>query len=87
MERFEKQMAKFRADSQSRKVLQYIIDHGSISNVEAWFDLGIYRLASRIHDLRSMMIPIHTDIITITSDKGDTKRYARYSLIESEDKQ
>lgn len=86
MERFKKQMARVRADSQSRKVLQYIIDHGSINPAEAWFDLGVYRLASRINGLRSLGVPIHTDIITIKSNKGVTKRYARYSLIESEDK-
>ena len=86
MERFEKQMAKVGADSQNRKVLRYMIDHGSINPAEAWFDLGVYRLASRINGLRSLGIPIHTEIVTITSEKGATKRFAQYSLIESEDK-
>ena len=84
MERFEKQMARVGADAQSRKVLQYIIDHGSINPAEAWFDLGVYRLASRINGLRCLGIQIHSEIITLTSEKGATRRFAQYSLVESE---
>lgn len=82
MERFKKELANIGADAQNRKILQYMVEHGSINNIEAWFDLGVYRLASRIHDLRSLGIPIHTERITITSEKGVTKHYASYSIVD-----
>lgn len=84
MKQFEKELANIGADSQSRKVLQYMITHGSINPAEAFFDLGVYRLSGRIHDLRSVGIPIHTERITLTSEKGVTKHYASYSLIREE---
>lgn len=84
MNRFEKQLANIGADAQSRKVLQYMMTHGSINPAEAFFDLGVYRLSGRIHDLRSVGIPIHTERVTLTSERGVTKHYASYSLIEGE---
>lgn len=79
---YDKYLASFGADSQNRQVLQYMIDHGSINPAEAFFDIGVYRLSGRIHDLRSAGVPIHTERVTLTSEKGATKCFARYSLLD-----
>ena len=39
--------------SQCERIVQYINQHGSISTLEAFTDLGCTRLASRITDLKS----------------------------------
>lgn len=38
--------------TQCNRVLEYIKQHGSITQYDAFFDLGIMRLASRISELR-----------------------------------
>ena len=85
MKDYEKWLANFGADSQNRQVLQYMIDHGSITPIQSFFDLGVYRLSGRIHNLRAVGVPIHTERVTVTSERGVTKHYARYYLVESED--
>ena len=79
---YEKWLSNFGADSQNRQVLKYMIDHGSISPVEVFFDVGVYRLSGRIHNLRAVGVPIHTERVTLTSEKGATRNFARYSLID-----
>lgn len=78
---YEKCLAGLGADSQNRQVFNYMVKHGSISPVEAFIDLGIYRLSARISNLRERGIPIHTERVTVTSEKGATRHFARYSLI------
>lgn len=39
-------------NNQCRAVLAYIADHGTISGRDASHELGIERLAARVHDLK-----------------------------------
>lgn len=66
--------------SQKQKVIQYILDFGSISTREAFLDLGIARLAARIYDLRKLGFKIASVMETGINRYGETVRYARYSL-------
>ena len=54
-------------------------NHGSITTMDAFRELGITRLSARISDLKSMGI----GIVTVT-ETNDNARYARYSLKEKE---
>lgn len=65
-------------DTQNFMLLKYLKEHGSITPIDAWFDLGIYRTSARIHDLREKGVNIRTVIIEKTTPEGDTKRYAKY---------
>ena len=65
--------------TQCERVLKYMDDFGSISTMQAFFDLGITRLASRIYDLRQMGIPIDKTSISRKNRYGDTIHYAVYT--------
>lgn len=65
--------------TQNERILKYMNEHGSISNVEAVTNLGIARLASRIHDMRKMGIEIN-DRTEYGENEYGKYHYTRYSL-------
>lgn len=46
--------------SQNKKLLSYLKNNGSIDPMQSLNELGIYRLASRIHELRQQGLLIET---------------------------
>lgn len=66
---------------QTQLIMNYMREHGSISNREAVIDLGVDRLASRIHELRQMGIEIETDTDCRKNRYGETTHFARYRLL------
>ena len=66
--------------TQTERVLKYMQDFGSITTREAVTDLGCYRLASRIHDLKEMGHTIFKDMETGKNRYGEPTRFARYRL-------
>lgn len=63
--------------SQNQFVLNHLIDHGYITQVIAG-SYGIRRLASRVHDLESVGIPVNREMRV--DDAG--VKYAYYTLHE-----
>lgn len=53
---------------------------GSISTREAFNDLGVTRLASRIHDLKEQGIAISGKMETTKNRYGESVSYKRYRL-------
>ena len=66
--------------TQTKRVLEYIEKHGSITQLEATEQLGILRLAARIHDLTKAGVSIGSSLETGTNRFGEPVRYARYWL-------
>lgn len=66
--------------TQCDRVIQYMQDFGSISQLEAMKDLGVMRLASRVSDLRKMGVGIIKETETAKNRYGEMTRYARYRL-------
>lgn len=66
--------------TQEAQVLKYIKDFGSITPVEAVADLGIYRLAARVNELRNKGFDIKTTIEKGKNRWGDDIKYARYTM-------
>lgn len=66
--------------TQNNKILTFCRVNGSITQRQA-FNLGIYRLASRVHDLRAAGYLIHTDYITVENKDGTTSRIAKYTIL------
>lgn len=64
---------------QTDRVLAYMQDFGSITQLDALRDLGVMRLASRISDLRKMGYPIHSETESVDTRYGKTS-IKRYSL-------
>lgn len=64
-----------KATGQNKQVLQYMIDHGSISQAEAVSEFDIYRLSARIYDLRDLEVNIVTDREPNKTRRGTHARY------------
>ena len=67
--------------TQCEKVVKYIKDNGTITQREA-LGLGIYRLASRISELRSAGMKIKTEDVKVQNVDGTFSWIARYSFLE-----
>ena len=66
--------------TQTKRILDYLDEFGSITQLEAIRDLGIMRLASRISELRKQGFPIEDKMITV-KNKFEEKCYVKqYSL-------
>lgn len=65
-------------ETQSERVLNYIDERGSITTLDAFRDLGITRLAARIHDLRREGIDIYGEMIEEENRFGEKVRFMCY---------
>lgn len=68
--------------TQNERVLDYMKKVGPITQIEALSELGIMRLASRINDLKKQGYYIKSEMVSKKNYKGETIRFARYSLEE-----
>lgn len=66
--------------TQAERVLSYMEQFGSITQFEAFMDLGVMRLASRISDLKKLGYPIESDMETVKNRFGENCYIKRYSL-------
>ena len=70
--------------TQCDKVLEYMRQFGSITQIQALSDIGCMRLASRISDLRQQGYPIGRRIKTGKNRYGESVSFAEYYLIEED---
>ena len=70
--------------TQCDKVMAYMRDFGSITQIQALQDIGCMRLASRISDLRAQGVAIGRRIKTSKNRYGDSVSFAEYYLIEED---
>lgn len=66
--------------TQKELVLQYITDFGSITPMEAFNDLGITKLATRISEMRKEGKEFKIDMVKKKNRYGKPVRFARYSF-------
>jgi len=66
--------------TQSMRILNYMRDHGSITQDEASKKLGVMRLASRISELKKNGYVITSKMVRVKNRYGETCRVKRYSL-------
>lgn len=59
-------------ESQREKVLQYMRDFGSIYPQQAFFDLGVMRLAARISDLKKRVTKSANAGFAVKTDTAKT---------------
>lgn len=69
---------------QTDRVLDYMREFGSITQLEAFRDLGVFRLASRISDLKRQGYVITGDMVAVNNRYGEKCYVKRYSIAESE---
>ena len=70
--------------TQHQKVLNYIEKHGSITPFEAFRDLGITKLATRISEMRKKGMEFKIEIVQGKNRDEEPVRYARYSFKEND---
>lgn len=66
--------------TQHERILKYVKDFGSISPIEAFTELGITKLATRISEMRRMGIEFKKTVNYAENRYGERVHYMRYSL-------
>ena len=69
--------------NQRELILQYIEDFGSITPMQAFADLGITKLATRISEMRKDGIAIKIDTVKSINRYGKAVSFAKYSMEET----
>lgn len=67
--------------TQTQEILKYMQTRGSITQRDA-LELGVYRLASRICDLRRQGVAIISSRLPVLKADGTITYVARYSLVK-----
>lgn len=67
--------------TQCERVVQYCKDFGSITTLQAFADLGVTRLASRINDLKKQGYVIKSEFVTGRNRYGDPVCYKKYEIV------
>ena len=68
--------------TQREQILNYINEFGSITPMEAFSDLGITKLATRISEMRRDGMEFKIETVKRKNRYGKTVHFARYSLYE-----
>lgn len=71
--------------TQREAIINYITDFGSITPMEAFADLGITKLATRISEMRKDGMEFKIETVKSKNRYGKPTRYAKYSFIEEGD--
>ena len=66
--------------TQREQILQYIKDFGSITPIQAFSDLGITKLATRISEMRADGMEFRIETVRGKNRYGKPTHYAKYSL-------
>lgn len=69
-------------NTQNRRLLEYLQTHQSITPLEAWTHLGIYRLSGRVFDLRHEGHLVTSKLVTVRNKWGEEARVASYTLLQ-----
>ena len=70
--------------TQCEKIIAYMQSHGGITQLDAYLDIGCWRLASRINDLKKQGYAIKRETIKVQNRYGESVAVARYSLQDTE---
>lgn len=66
--------------TQREQIYDYIERFGSITPMEAFADLGITKLATRVSEMRADGIIIEGEYLTSKNRFGKTVRYMKYTI-------
>lgn len=70
--------------TQNYRIVEYMQEFGSITQLDALRDLGVMRLASRISDLKKNGYPIKSEFETVKNRFDEPCQIKRYRLMEDE---
>ena len=67
---------------QVQRLLNYMMSHRSVTQLEALRELGIMRLASRISEIRKLGYPVIKTMVQVTNQYGEKCKVAEYRIVE-----
>lgn len=70
--------------NQRQLILNYIREFGSITPMQAFADLGITKLSTRISEMKRDGINIKVDSVQQKNRYGKTITFSKYSMMEEE---
>lgn len=70
--------------TQHSRIKQYIEDFGSITPMQAFSDLGITKLATRISEMTKQGYQVKREMIASTNRYGEPTHFMKYSKVEDE---
>ncbi len=70
--------------TQREAIIKYITDFGSITPMQAYGDLGITKLATRVSEMRKDGMEFKIETIKGTNRYGKPTRFARYSFTKED---
>lgn len=68
--------------TQREAILNYIDKFGSITPMEAFADLGITKLATRVSEMKKDGIILKHEVVKSKNRYGNTVHYMKYSFME-----
>lgn len=68
-------------NTQLNRILAHLLEHETITPLEALSEYGCYRLGARIADLRKQGYDIETEITSGKNRYGDRTNFATYRLV------
>ena len=68
-------------NTQLNRILAHLLEHETITPLEALSEYGCYRLGARIADLRKQGYDIETQITAGKNRFGDNVNFATYRLV------
>ena len=68
--------------TQRQLILKYIEDFGSITPMQAFGDLGVTKLATRISEMRRDGMQFKIETVKSKNRYGKPVRFARYSFVK-----
>ena len=66
--------------TQGERILDYISRYGSITPMEAFSDLGITKLATRVSEMKREGIEFDQEIVKSKNRFGESVHYMKYRL-------
>jgi hypothetical protein len=67
---------------QTERLQEHLSMHKTITPLEAWTKLGIYRLSDTVFRLRKKGLAIETNLIDVENQFGETCHVAQYTLVD-----
>lgn len=73
-------MQEIQLNTTQQRVFDYMIEHGSITTLDAWQGCGESRLSARIFELKEKGVLISDEIIDVKNRYGEKRHVKRYFL-------
>lgn len=68
--------------TQHERIMAYLQDHGSITPIEAVYELGVTKLATRVSEMTRAGAQINKRMVRGVNRYGEPDHYMQYSLGE-----